>query len=121
MRPSNEPPPSLLPYLTSCKLGWDALSAQACHEMPEIDGCPLPGDTDITLQLFTGGGLRWEMREVRAHSSWDGVDLRDGDFYMGPGTNVFYEQRWRSLSPEPTYSFALCLSQDLLAHTVEEV
>jgi AraC family transcriptional regulator len=121
MRPLTIPPPSLLPYLSSSEAGWDGLLAQAFHELPEMEGYTLPGGTDITLTLITGGGIRWEMREVHAHSSWDGVDLHADDFILGTGTNVSYEQRWRSISPEPTYSFTLHLSRNLLVRTVEEL
>ena len=69
------------------KLGWDGLLAQAFHELPETEWYIVPGITDITLTLMTGGQY-WEMREAHAHSSWDGVTLRPGDLVLGAGTNV---------------------------------
>jgi AraC family transcriptional regulator len=121
MRPLTPPPPSLVPYLSSSEVGWDGLVAQAFHELREMDGYILPGDTNITLTLITGGEMYWEMREVHARSSWDGVMLRPGDFILGTGTNLSYETRWRSTSPAPTFSFTLRLSRGLLARTVEEL
>ncbi len=121
MRSPTTPPPSLLPYLSSSEVGWDGLLAQAFHELREVDGHIWPGETDITLTLITGGAMQWDMREIHAHSSWDGVHLRPGDFILGAGTNVPYEMRWRCTSPAPTYSFTLHLSRGLLARTVEEL
>jgi AraC family transcriptional regulator len=118
--PTTLPPPSLLPYLSSDELGWQGLVAQAYHELPEMDG-KWTGTTDVTLTLISGGEIYWEMREVRARSSWDGVMLRSGDFILGTGTNVSYDSRWRITSPEPTFSFTLGLSRGLLVRMVEEL
>ena len=93
MRPPTLPPPSLLPYLSSAEAGWDGLLAQAFHELREMEGYILPGETDISLTLITGGEMQWEVREVHAHSSWETVHLRPGDFILGAGTNLCYEQR----------------------------
>jgi AraC family transcriptional regulator len=85
-----------------------------------VEGHIMPGKTDLVLSFITGGQY-WEMREVHAHSSWDGILLRPGDFVLGAGTTVAYEMRWRNTSPAPTYSFTLSLSRNLLARTVEEL
>jgi AraC family transcriptional regulator len=121
MPPPTIPPPSLLPYLSSSQAGWDGLLAQATHELPEIEGHTMPGQTDITLSLITGGQMQWECREAHAHSAWESVHLRPGDFVLGTGTNLLYEQRWRSLSPAPIYSFTLRLCRNLLVRTVAEL
>jgi len=121
MFPPTQPPPSLFPYLSSIEAGWDGLVALAFHEPPDVEEFIVPTGTDIVLSLIASGGQYWEMREKRAHSSWDGVVLHAGDFILGTGTNVPYESRWRSTSLVPTYSFTLRLSRNLLARTVEEM
>jgi hypothetical protein len=121
MNPPTTPPPSLLPYLSSSQAGWDGLLAQATHELPQMEGHVMPGQTDITLSFITRGQMQWECREVHAHAAWESFHLRPGDFVLGTGTNLSYEQQWRSLSPAPIYSFTLRLSRHLLVHTVEEL
>jgi AraC family transcriptional regulator len=121
MRPPAIPLPSLLPYLSSSESGWDGLLAQATHELPEMEGQITPGQTAITLSLITSGQMQWECREVHAHSCWETARLGPGDFVLGAGTNLSYEQRWRSLSPTPISSFTLRLSRNLLVRTVEEL
>jgi AraC family transcriptional regulator len=121
MHPPTVPPPSLLPYLSSAELGWDGLQAQAFHELAEVEECIAPGKTDISLSLLTGGGQRWEMREMHTQAAWEGVLLRPGDLVLGAGTNVPWVLRWRNTSSAPTYSFNLRLSRNLLVRMVEEL
>ncbi len=121
MRPPTQPPPSLLPYLSSAEAGWGGLRAEAFHELPEMEGYVKPAETDIALVLTTGGAVRVEGREVRAHSSWECTTFHPGDLNLAAGTNVPYEMRWRSLSPSSSYSFQLHLGRDLLVRTVEEL
>lgn len=114
------PPSSLLPYLSSPEVGWGGLVAKAVHEVREMEGWMLPAHSDISLTLFTGGAMHVEWREVHAHGSWRGLDVRAGDLVLRVG-HPPYELRWRSLSTVPTLTFNLHLRWDVLARTVEAV
>jgi AraC family transcriptional regulator len=115
------PAPSVLPYLSSSAVGWDGLLAEAWYLPLEIEGLIVPPETDIALVLFAGGEMRFEAREVRAHSSWMGVDLRPGDLVLSSGSNQPYEIRWRNLSSTHTSELDLRIRRDQLVRTAEEL
>ncbi|MBA2284097.1 MAG: helix-turn-helix transcriptional regulator [Ktedonobacteraceae bacterium] len=112
---------SPLLLLSSEEAGWEGLVARAYHEPMQFEGVVESGTAmaHIPLVLFTGGAMYMEQRPV--NGCWKGRLIRPEDLILSPDGSVPGELRWKGLTPEPTQTFHLHLSKDLLARTAEEV
>ncbi|HLW03287.1 MAG TPA: AraC family transcriptional regulator [Ktedonobacterales bacterium] len=119
LRAPERAPETPLLYLSSEDMGWEGLLVQAFHEPMELDGWMTTDQPDISLILFAGGAMHLEQRQPRG--PWRAQQLRPGDLMLRPGGGSPYEVRWKSLTPEPTQTLHLHLSQNLVARTAEEV
>jgi AraC family transcriptional regulator len=105
-------------YLSSVEAGWEGLVAQAFHEPSELEGWIGSAPSDISLILFSGGGMR--LAERHDHGSWNEACIRHGDLILQSGAARSYEVRWQSLSAMPTQTFHIRLSRELVVRTAEE-
>src|SRR6185437_416816 len=106
-------------YLSSEDAGWEGLLAQAFYEPMELEGWMATDQPEVSLILFAGGSMSLEQRQPRG--LWKAQHLGSGDLMLRSGGGASYEVRWKSLTPEPTQTLHLHLSQSLVARTAEEV
>ncbi len=105
--------------LSSIPLGWDGLTVEAFHEPDELESWKIAATPEPSLVLFIGGAMHIESKQ--GAGSWAGGDIHPGELILNWGVDSAYEVRWTSLSPIPTQTLHLHMSQDLVRRVAEEV
>ncbi len=119
--PSQIPPASLVPYLSSATVGWQDIIAEAFHEPREMEGWSRPADRDVRLSLFIGGSMRLERRQRQARRSWTEQIIHSHDLILRPNSDPADELRWWNLSTTPIYSLLLRINKDRFTSTIAEM
>ena len=100
-------------YLSSSKVGWEGLEAQAFDEPAELENWTSPAPAGISLIVFSGGPMRLERRW--ANDEWRAVRLSHGDLILRSASGPSYNLRWHGLSAAPTRTLHVALSPEVMA------
>lgn len=115
-----EPLPQELELISSsAALGWKEISVQRYREPVAIEHWVAPPRHDLTLILFSRGGMALEQR--RFHGSWQQYPVAEGDLIMRPPGCEPYELRWWASASEPVETVHLQVRAELLERIAVEI